>query len=356
MDLDSAETLRLNHVQGFPESLLKVPSTELWRHLPGPTLFDVPGRHPSPLFVTILLHGNESTGWAAIQSVLSRYQTSLPRRLLLFVGNIEAAKYNVRTLSIQKDYNRSWPGTPDEGEPEARLMREVVDAIRVQQPVASIDIHNNTGHNPHYACVNRWDDRYLQLARLFSRTVVFFERPLGVQSAALSEICPAVTVECGLAGGPEGVAHAASFIQAALALDHLPDRPVPGGDLDLMQTHAIVKVPTGATVSFDGTDADFQFRPDLDRLNFSELEPGTLFGRLGSRQPHKLLIERGGPHAAYSEYFTYDGGEIRLGKRAIPAMLTRDIHAIRLDCLGYLMHRVERDGSRMVEADTAAMG
>jgi hypothetical protein len=356
MDLDRADTLRLNCVQGFPQALLHVPSRELWRHLPGPTLFDIPGKHASPLFVSVLLHGNESTGWAAIQSVLNRHHGHLPRRLLLFVGNVEAARHTSRTLPSQNDYNRSWPGTLDDLTPEARLMRDVVDAIRVHQPVGSIDIHNNSGHNPHYACINRWDDRYLQLARLFCRTVVFFERPLGVQSAALSEICPAVTVECGLAGGPEGVAHAADFIQAALAIDHLPDRPVPDGDLDLMQTHAIIKVPPGATVSFDGEDADFQFRSDLDRLNFSELEPGTLFGRLGSRQRHLLLIEPGGPHAAPSNYFTYDSGEIRLSKRAIPAMLTRDSNAIRLDCLGYLMHRVARDGTRLVEADTAAMG
>lgn len=350
MDLDLTDTLRLNHVNGFPEVLLNAPSTDLWRHLPGPTLFHVPGKRGSPLFVSVLLHGNESTGWAAIQSVLRRYHANLPRELLLFVGNVEAAKHNVRTLSKQHDYNRSWPGILDDVRPEVQLMREVVDAVRVEQPVASIDIHNNTGHNPHYACVNRLDDHYLQLARLFSRTVVYFERPLGVQSAALSEICPAVTVECGLAGGPEGVAHAADFVQAALAVDHLPDRPVPSGDLDLMQTHAIIKVPSGATVSFDGNDADFQFRSDLDRLNFSELEPGTLFGRLGPRRLHRLINEPGGPHASFSQYFTYDGGEIRLSQRAIPAMLTRDSQAIRLDCLGYLMHRIARDGSRLVES------
>ncbi|MBY0226035.1 MAG: succinylglutamate desuccinylase/aspartoacylase family protein [Hyphomicrobium sp.] len=356
MDLDQADTLRLNRVQGFSPALLHAPSYELWRHLPGPTLFEIPGKHASPLFVSVLLHGNESTGWAAIQSVLNRHHGHLPRSLMLFVGNVDAARYTVRTLRSQTDYNRSWPGTLDDLTPEARVMREVVDAVRVQKPFGSIDIHNNSGHNPHYACVNRRDDRYVQLARLFSRTVVYFERPLGVQSAALSQLCPSVTVECGLAGGPEGVAHAADFIEAALAIDHLPDRPVPDGDLDLMQTHAIIKIPTGATVSFDGTDADFQFRSDLDRLNFSELEPGTLFGRLGSRRRHLLNIEPGGPHATSSDYFTYGDGEIRLCKRAIPAMLTRDNNAIRLDCLGYLMHRVARDGSRLVEADTAVMG
>ena len=33
-------------------------------------------------------------------------------------------------------------------------MRDVVEFVRRETPFASIDIHNNTGHNPHYACVN----------------------------------------------------------------------------------------------------------------------------------------------------------------------------------------------------------
>jgi hypothetical protein len=36
---------------------------------------------------------------------------------------------------------------------------------------------------------------------LFSRTVVYFQQPFGVQSAALATICPAVAVECGRVAG-----------------------------------------------------------------------------------------------------------------------------------------------------------
>ena len=53
---------------------------------------------------------------------------------------------------------------------------------------ASIDIHNNTGLNPHYGCVNRLDPPFLHLATLFSRIVVYFKRPLGVQSAAFASV------------------------------------------------------------------------------------------------------------------------------------------------------------------------
>lgn len=345
MNLDLAARLRLNHVEGFPEALLAVPSRELWRHLPGPTLFHVAGRHESPLFVSVLLHGNEDTGWTAVQDVLKRHRRDLRRTLLLFVGNLDAARSNVRTLPGQADYNRSWPGTLHVEAPEVQLMREVIEAVSARKPFASIDIHNNTGHNPHYACVNRLADPYLHLARLFSRTVVFFERPLGVQSAAMAHVCPAVTVECGITGGTQGVSHAAQFIEAALALDHFPDDPPPEGDLDLMQTHAIMKVPAAVTFSFDGSDAGLRFRPDLDLLNFSELKPGTPLGRIGGTGSARLDIEAGGADFDGQSYFDYEGGEIRLARPAIPAMLTRDPRAIRLDCLGYLMHRLGRDKS-----------
>jgi hypothetical protein len=111
-------------------------------------------------------------------------------------------------------------------------MREVIEIVATHRPFASIDIHNNTGNNPHYACVNRLDDRHLHLARLFGRTVVYFNRPQGVQSAALAELCPAVTIECGRIGGLAGVEQAADFVSSALSLSQFRSHPVPEGDLD----------------------------------------------------------------------------------------------------------------------------
>ena len=339
---------QMNHV---PQTLLGVSACDLWRLIPGPTLFHVPGRKKKPLFASVLLHGNENTGWLAFQRVLKNFDgKSLPRSLLLFVANIDAAKANVRTLPHQADYNRSWPGTNDEATAEAKLMRQVFDVVRQQEPFASIDIHNNTGRNPHYACVNRLDTDHLQLARLFSRTVVYFDRPIGVQSAAMAKICPSVTVECGLAGEAGGVEHAAEFIASALNLDQIPER---GNelflDLELMRTFAILNIPAGASMSFDGSDADFCFRHDLDKLNFSQIEPGSVLGTLGKSGRFRVeVIAEASPDCSCS-YLTYDEGTITLTRRATPAMLTRDVKAIRLDCLGYLMHRIGRDG---IEIDT----
>lgn len=339
----------LSRFDHLPEALLDISASELWRHLQGPSLFHIPGRQVEPLFVTVLLHGNEDTGWRAVQTVLRQYpRMILPRSLLLFVGNIEAAKAKVRTLPEQEDYNRVWPGTLRPKTPIARLVRNVVELVRSKAPFASIDIHNNTGHNPHYACINRLQEKHFHFARLFSRTVVYFTRPVGVQSAALAEICPAVTIECGR-GTARDVLHAAEFIDSALAMRRFPGHPVPAGDLDLLRTFAIIKVPPDASFSFDGSESDFRFRADLDRLNFSELETGTLLGFVGGNGARRLQVLPGDKFTPIEQYFAYAQGEIRLSQRAIPAMLTLDIDAVRLDSLGYLMHRIERDGRRQME-------
>ena len=93
-------------------------------------------------------------------------------------------------------------------------MREVMSRMADREIFASIDVHNNTGINPHYACINRVDNQFLHLAAQFSRTVVYFIRPLGVQSMAMSHICPAVTLECGKVGQQHGVDHALDYLDA----------------------------------------------------------------------------------------------------------------------------------------------
>lgn len=349
--LGSSAGLRLHRYDTVPDALLDIPARDLWQHLPGPSMFDIPGRDERPLFVSVLLHGNEVTGWTAVQNILRRHRADrrqLARRMLLFVGNVAAAKCNVRTLDNQTDYNRTWPGTRFPEAAEAALMRDVVAAAAAEEPFASIDIHNNTGNNPHYACVNELAEHHLHLASLYSRQVVFFTRPVGVQSAAMSKMCPAVTVECGMPGSAAAAEHAAEFLEAALSLHAFPDHAVPEQDIDLLQTAVILRVPPDASFTYDGTDADFRFLPDIDRLNFSDLTAGTPLGRLGATQDRRLAVVPGGEfETAADSYIDYADGEIRLARDAIPAMLTRDPRAVRLDCLGYLMHRIDRQGRRL---------
>ena len=104
----TGERIQLDCFDHFSDTLLDAPASELWRYLRGPSLFRLPGRRLAPLFVSVLLHGDEDTSWRAIQAVLRRTRAAkLQRPLLLFVGNIEAAKANVRTLPHQEDFNRA---------------------------------------------------------------------------------------------------------------------------------------------------------------------------------------------------------------------------------------------------------
>ncbi len=179
--------------------------------LDGPTLIHLPGQREPALFVSVLMHGNETVGWEAMRLLLRRYQDQgreLPRALSLFIGNVAAAAVGMRHLPDQADYNRIWPGTELPPTPEHAIMAEVVQRMQQRGLFASIDLHNNTGANPHYACVNVIDNRFLHLATLFSRTVVYFIRPRGVQSQAMARLCPAVTLECGKVHDQLGVTHA----------------------------------------------------------------------------------------------------------------------------------------------------
>jgi succinylglutamate desuccinylase len=348
----------------LPEEFLDCPADRLVDLLPGPTLFDLPGRDPNPLFVSTLLHGNEYSGLDAMQAVLRRHAArGLNRSLLFFVGNIRAAAANLRTLPGECDYNRVWPGTLSPLDPRAETARWVYDYAARRHLFASIDIHNNTGFNPHYSCVTKLEPKFVALAQLFSRIVVHFQRPVGTQAAAFAHLCPAITVECGKAGAGSATEHAIELVEAALAIAQLPDHAPAPHDVDLLRTYAIVKPPACASFSFDGAEADFMFRADIDHLNFSELAPGASFGRAKAGARLDILPGDGesdgessgalsprepapcGPEGLRS-YFDYLDGEIRLARPAIPAMLTVDPRAVKLDCLCYLMHRIGMDGAR----------
>ena len=333
--------MMLNETQNLPEGLLDTPLEGLEALLGGPTLVHLPGRRPQPLFITVLSHGNEGTGYYAVQSLLQRYRDrELPRALSIFFANVKAASQGLRFLDGQADFNRVWPGTDNPDAAEAAMMQQVVDSVQQRGAFASIDIHNNTGINPHYACINRVDNQFLHLASLFSRTVVYFIRPLGVQSMAMSYVCPAVTIECGKPDQEYGLAHARDYIDACLHLNDLPEHPVPSHDVELFHTVATVKVPEAVSFSFDDESMDLQLLGNIDHLNFRELPAGTRLGRVkpGASVTLDVCDENG--RSVCDRYFSIEDDSLVTARPLMPSMFTLDERIIRQDCLGYLMERL----------------
>ncbi|WP_456451400.1 M14 family metallopeptidase [Hydrogenimonas sp.] len=326
-----------------PEGLLEVTDArKLHEVLPHPTLLTLEGVRKEALFVTVLLHGNEDTGLFAIQKILRKYaERPLPRSLVIFFGNVYAAKEGLRRLENQPDYNRVWPGGEAKKSPEADLIRRVVEKVTARPLFASVDIHNNTGKNPHYGCINRLEPDFLYLASLFSRIVVYFETPKGVQSLAMAEHCPAITVECGKPHEPHGIEHAARFVDAVLHLSAFPHRRVHTGEVDVYHTVARVTIPKRYTFGFGDPEADIDLPEELEEENFRELAAGAHFGTVkeGSDARFEVFDDEG--RERFVDFFTLQNRRILLARPLMPAMITKDLRIIRQDCLCYLMERLE---------------
>jgi len=325
---------------GLPEGFLTCPARALGGLFAGPTLMRLPGRRGPPMFVSVLLHGNEVSGLEAVQQVLRAHAGhTLPRGLLLLVGNVSAAAQGLRRLDGQPDYNRVWPGTLDHvGTAEAAAMAEVHRLILAERAFAAIDLHNNSGLNPHYGVVCSLDAASLHLATLFSRTAVWFRGLPGTQTAGLAGQVPAMAAECGKPGVPANAAAAARFVSAVLDMADFPQHPVRHQDIDLFHTLATVRVPDGVSMSFADEPADLRFVAGLDHLNFRELPAGARFGASSHPRPLEVTAEDGGD--AWDEFFALDSGALALRRPAMPAMLTLDERIVRQDCLCYLMERV----------------
>ncbi|MCB2061016.1 MAG: succinylglutamate desuccinylase/aspartoacylase family protein [Novosphingobium sp.] len=330
----------LQILDALPDGFLDCAPRDLHRLFPGPALIELPGRRESPLFVSVLLHGNEVSGLEAVQQVI-RKQTgkTLPRALMLLIGNPGAASEGVRRLDGQPDYNRVWPGTPDHAAtPEAAAMAEVHDRVIARGAFAAVDLHNNTGLNPHYGVVCSLDVHTLQLALLFSRIAVWFRGMPGTQTAAFAGKIPAIAAECGQPGVPANAQAAERLVEAALNLAEFPDHPVRHEDIDLYHTVAIVRVRPEVGMGFGDASAELCLDPRLDHMNFRELDSGACFGETSHPMPLAAVDEEG--RDVSTAFFAVAEGKLRLSRGAMPAMLSCDERIVRQDCLCYLMERV----------------
>ena len=257
---------------------------------------------------------------------------------MLFIGNVFGAELGQRRLDGQPDYNRIWRSTDS---PEAILAQEVLAQVRARRPFAGIDVHNNTGRNPHYACVSRWEAAPIRLAEIFGRTVVHAPQPTGTLCHSLSDFMPSVTLECGRPGEPRGTEHASQFLHSCLHLAELPMHALNPRDIDAYKTHARLCVAPDIRFALD-TDpdagqADVVFFAEMDKWNFSPLPAGTVIAR--KRVGRDVLIvesEDGTPLPLLDQ----TGEMVRLREDCVPSMLTPLKTIIEQDCLGYLMRPI----------------
>jgi hypothetical protein len=342
----------LNIVNEISDKVLELPAHRLHEELPGPTLVHLKGKKEPALFLSILLHGNENSGWEVVKNILGKYKgKELPRSLSLFIGNIDAAREKKRKLDTQPDYNRVW--TTGE-QAENQMMQTVFKTMQERGVFASIDIHNNNGLNPHYACINKLDKHYLKLAREFSRMVIYFIRPTGVQSLAFAELCPAVTLECGQPGDEYGIQITTNFVDKIFQMDSIGSDENIEETIDLYHTVGVIKIPAEYSFCFNHEKADIEFINGIERLNFEEIMSDTLLGKINGNITRPLIVLDEEGQDIFDDYFYIKDKNLMTKRTLMPAMLTTDVNIVKQDCMCYIMERYDiKQGEKVLNDDSA---
>jgi len=336
-DDGKSNTADLSVLNSLPEGFFNIDYRRIRQKFPTPTLVHLVGRKPDAIFVSILLHGNEYSGLKVMQKLLKKYQQAkLPRSIYLFIGNVAAAEADARLLPEQVDFNRSWPGTDMAENDITRLMQQVFEIVTSDDLFVAIDIHNNTGSNPHYACITEVTQSNLHLAAMFNHIGLHFTSPRGVSTMAFNGICPASTLECAKPGDQFGIDHACEMLDGLLHMDHFPDRELPAHDLQLSVSFATIKIAEGLSFTFnDSLEADIRFESDFEKLNFTELNTGDIFA--WSRMDNALIAKDRFENDITHQVFEHSECKIRLKRTFMPVMITTDMQVIRQDCLCYLL-------------------
>lgn len=312
--------MRLNEMRGLPPAIAATPAAALADVLPGPTLFDLRRTGRAPLFVSVLLHGNEISGWDAVRGLAAALAE---RSALVFVGNLAAARADVRSLPGQADFNRIW-GAAGSG-PEAELAAELVARLEAAQPALAIDIHNNTGRNPPYAVVADTAAASLALAGAFAKRVLLATQPRGFLTGRLAPICPAVTVEVGTPDDAASTPRAEAFLRQLIAA---PPPSAPVGTLELFETKVRITV-----------SADTAIATEVQCFNFAAAPAGTALTRAGRLR----AFDAAGADVS-ERYLTRTGAATRLRHDSVLAMFTGSLAAARQDCLCYLLEALPGNG------------
>jgi hypothetical protein len=123
-------------------------------------------------------------------------------------------------------------------------------------------------------------------------------------------------------------------------LHEIPDKPVHHQDIDLFHTVAQVKMLDGTDFSFTDTQAPLVLDDSLEKLNFTEISPGTRFGIMDGQQGLPLIAFNESGQEVTDRYFSIENNQLQVIRSTMPSMLTLDEQVIKQDCLCYLMERI----------------
>jgi succinylglutamate desuccinylase len=326
----------LTFLFALPDGFCDFDATDILEYFSTPTLIKLDGQKSPPVFVSILLHGNEFSGLKTMQAYLRKYADNLPRSLYLFVGNVEAASAGKRVLPHQTDYNRCWPGSTLSSRYETNLMQSVINQITQEPLFAAIDLHNNTGENPHYAGMSQVNSQNQYLAALFHHMALVIKWPRGLSIMAFDNICPSVVLECAKPGNEHGIKQALELVETVMQLDQFPQKSAPQKNLQLLKTLATLNIAEQHSFNFNPSIVkDINFVENFDRWNFTEVSLDQAIAETRVSQPLIATDQLG--NDITDKIIIVKDGKVYLKQTCTPAMISMDEAIVLQDCLCHLL-------------------
>lgn len=327
--------MSLRRLSPPPAELLAQPAERLLAYLDGPALLEVPGTGDEIVFVSALLHGNETSGWEIARRWLQQLGSRQPQCTFVFLlANPMAAARGERQLKSQVDFNRIWGTKPDH--PLLDDLYAVYEEYAGRPLRLVLDLHNNNGLNPCYAMCMRGEG-FVDArgwAGAFTGRTIGTELKLGTLMEAFGRRHPAVTLECGLPGSEEGISLGLDFLDY---VDATAQVPAAAGEYHRLC--GCLKVKPEHSICFGNSRADISFPANLPQLfNFKTVAEGTVFAKLNNGaggEALELYDAKGRPQA--NDLLHRSGDDLVAARSFMPAMLVAQVDLARQDCLGYVL-------------------
>ena len=302
---------------------LDLGATELYRVFDRPTIIDLRQSNRAPVFITTLLHGNETSGWDAIREFLNNHSEV---SMVLLVGNIHAAKSKQRHLDHEQDFNRVW-----RQEPWHTALNEVLHEVK---PCYAVDIHNNSSPNPHYSVVTDLQPETLQLARLFSKQLIHTAHTLDIISYAISKYCPSITIETGMIDDPKSVSRTVEYLTQICC--NYPLSPQEIGDLECYETLGTMHVIPPENPDLEKYPI---FNADFIGRSFETVPAGSMVAECVEKSWEIVVKSANSVENQTSKYLDRSGNRVMLKQDTILSMFTPIPLLALQDCVCYLLNK-----------------
>jgi hypothetical protein len=364
----------LHVYHGIPPELLGATREDAIYRLAGPTAIVLDQGKPTTRVVSVLMHGNEPSGFQAMLDFFRNPPKNLTTNVVFLVQNVLAAQAGHKPFefrfhpSTQSDLNRQWLPL---GTPEPELHPYVASTYAFLKTLPRIegflDLHNNSGDNPVYATLSYDDEAQPNLALSESLGAFLTDQYLtfklsGGFDGGVRELAPAVAVECGRLDSPAADLAASRILKQFLAPQIGPAAWHAAPDKTRYEIEAEIALASrDYALHIEGMHelqairaldhGLFLLRPDIELRNFRKIVPGTSLGLWrGEGMPVAVKTLEKEPRDLAAHYFECKDGHVMFRNEAFLAMATTRLSNIRKSRTGFAYTTQQRTGRRFAKA------